>query len=82
MFDYELSPPTVEALEMFRDGNDPSRGERYCEDLADELLEKIDSLSDFDRGMMIIDLLTLVDAMGQTIRIMQVDEIERGMMYE
>lgn len=76
--DYVLDPFTVWAMQQFRDGNDPSRGERYIHDLTKELVERIDTLTDETKGLVIIDLLTLANAMEQVIRIMQVQAIEEA----
>lgn len=77
--DYELSAFTVRALSAFRDGSDPSRGEQYRDDLTEELLNEIDALSDYDKSVAIIDLLTLLNAMEQVVSIMQVNEMEKGL---
>lgn len=77
--DYELEPFTVRALAMFRDGNDPSRGEAWIDRATSAMSEEIADLDDFTKGVVIIDLLTLCDALQQAISIMQVDGIEKGM---
>lgn len=76
--DYVLDPFTVWAMQQFRDGNDPSRGEQYVNEMVEELVNKIDGLSDETKGMVIIDLLTLLNAMEQVVSIMQVQAIEEA----
>lgn len=77
--DYELHPFTVEALAAFRDGNDPSRGKDYVLNLTEVWVDRVTMLDDFDKGVVIIDLLTLCDALGQAISAMQINRIEEGM---
>lgn len=76
--DYVLDPFTVWAMQQFRDGNDPSRGEQYVGDLVREVLDEIDNLGDTQKGLVIIDLLTLLNAMEQIVSIMQVWAIEEA----
>lgn len=76
--DYVLDPFTVWAMQQFRDGNDPSRSEQYVNEMVEELVNKIDGLSDETKGMVIIDLLTLLNAMEQVVSIMQVQAIEEA----
>ena len=76
--DYVLDPFTVWAMRQFRDGNDLSRGELYVEQMVEEMVEKIDDLPAETKGLVIIDLLTLVNAMEQIVSIMQVQAIEEA----
>lgn len=76
--DYILDPFTVWAMQQYRDGNDPSRSEQYVIDMVEEMADKIDRLPEETKGMVIIDLLTLVNAMEQVVSIMQVKAIEEA----
>lgn len=76
--DYVLDPFTVWAMQQYRDGNDPSRGEQYVTDMVEEMVDKIDRLPEETKGMVIIDLLTLLNAMEQVVSIMQVQAIEEA----
>lgn len=76
--DYVLEPFTVWAMSVFRDANDPSRGEGYRNELSEKLVQTIEGLDDLTRGIVIIDLLTLVNSMEQVVSIMQVQSIEEA----
>lgn len=87
--DYELSEPTTIALELFAEGNREAKkyflqhGFEMPEDAhaarLTQFLDWLDLLDDRERGLMIIDLLTLTDALGQAITIMRSDQIAEGL---
>lgn len=79
ILDYDLEPFTVEALKAWADGNDPSRGEDYTFNLTEIWVDRIAMLDEYTKGLVIIDLLTLCDALKQTISAMQINQIEEGM---
>lgn len=76
--DYVLEPFTVWAMRQFRDGNDPSRGDDYVLNLTEVMINRIDMLPDGEKAMVIIDLLTMVNAMEQVVSIMQVQAMEEA----
>lgn len=77
--DYVLHPFVPWALMQFREGNDPNREEGYVNDLVQNVLAHLDELDEVERGQVIIDLLTLCDAQGQAITLMNPRDIEKGM---
>lgn len=76
--DMEIHPFTEHAIRMFRIGNDPSIGEARSNQIVDQLVDEIIELGDKDKGEVIIDLLTLLNAMEQVVSIMQVQGIEEA----
>lgn len=87
--DYELSEPTQVALAMFAEGNREAQkhylqtGQEMPEGALAPRLEQflnwLNLLSDFDKGIMVIDLLTLTDILGQAITVMKASQIEEGL---
>lgn len=68
--DYELSVPTAEMLKIWRHGSDemkktPDHG--GGREQIEALHAYIDTLDKRETGLVVIDLLTLVDAMEQAV---------------
>lgn len=73
--DYELHPFTVEAMRVYREGSDDNRGEQFQEYVAEQLVDAIDALPDVEKGIVIIDLLTLLNCMEQAMTIMRMEGV-------
>lgn len=76
--DYELHPFTTYAMSMFDEGNDQSCPEERVEQILDALAEQIDCLDDETKGIVIIDLLALANALQQVVTILRVQAIEEA----
>lgn len=76
--DYELHPFTLMAMALYREGNDQSCSEERRNELIDALYHNMEHLDDLDKDIVIIDLLTVANALEQVVTIMQVQAIEEA----
>lgn len=83
--DYELSPPTVKLLALWREGtekmqrNDAQTGAPGNPPELDKIVERVRKLNRYDTGLVVIDLLTLLDAMEQAVTLLTADRMEKGL---
>lgn len=76
--DYEFEPFTVYAVDAFRKTLDASRSEEYRNAVIESLADHVEELDDESKGLVIIDLLTLLSAAEQAVTILQVRAIEEA----
>jgi hypothetical protein len=74
--DYELSPPTAHILRLWNEGHDQTERGVETPPQISECLAYMGTLTDFERGLVLIDVLTLLEAMKQAVLMMQTDPMD------
>lgn len=82
--DYELSPKTVQLLKLWRDGTEKmqrndAQGDGGQPPELDVMLKQVKRLNSYQAGLVVIDLLTLLDAMEQAVTLMTADRMEKDL---
>lgn len=83
--DYELSPKTVELLDLWREGtekmqrNEAQTGHHGKPPELEKVLAKVRRLNSYHAGLVVIDLLTLLDAMEQAVTLLTAERMEKSL---
>lgn len=83
--DYELSPKTVKLLQLWREGtekmqrNEAQTGNHGEPPELEKVLKAVHKLNSYHAGLVVIDLLTLLDAMEQAVTLLTADRMEKSL---
>lgn len=86
--DYELNPKTVKLLELWREGTEKmQRNEAQAGDPGEppelaKVVKAVGKLNSYHAGLVVIDLLTLLDAMEQAVTLLTADRMEKSFNEE
>src|SRR5688572_10692083 len=83
--DYELSPKTAHLLELWREGtekmqrNEAQTGRTGQPPELEKVVKAVGKLNSYHAGLVVIDLLTLLDAMEQAVTLLTADRMEKSL---
>lgn len=83
--DYELSPKTAQLLELWREGtekmqrNEAQTGHHGEPPELEKVVKAVGRLNSYHAGLVVIDLLTLLDAMEQAVTLLTAERMEKSL---